>query len=654
MNEKIITIKKEITVAKASMDDLEYQRAADILNAIIERYPASAEAYYQVGLVLEQVGNELGHTPSLEKGLHYLHKAIALDPSESKYSMAVSEHHLHKGEREKALRFLYKAVAKVKDQAALYLKMADIERVLGQTESALASLQWLTKIESENLTYRHLYAKELFEMKQEKEALKVYEELITSDRSDIPHKAFTEWLALYSDHAACLTNIRERITEIHRRNPSHPMTRYLYAKICINKGESNVAIAILKELETEYYNDTDMQLRISNVYASIGLSNRSSNCISKAQENDPVSITVLASEVRQHRYRYGDPQFLRLMKAEAHMVKLENKERVHLHYALGKAYDDLDDLDVAFEHYKKGGALASDGKHLLDIDRLSKLTKFITENFTADLQNQNEEGYVSDKPLFIIGMPRSGTTLLEQVLSSAKGIYGAGELKYMHRVLDGFEMGGVNSPINSKQRCFTETESPDLVQRGRKYVKMLEMLAPTESHRIVDKQLDNFIFAGLIHRILPNAGIIHARRHPVEICLSAYRIHFSDGLHWSNDLKTLGQRYRLYDEMMRYWKKVLPEGRMLEVRYEDMIHDLENTSKGIFDYLGLPWQSECLNFHTAKRAVHTASSGQVHKPIYTSSTGRWHRYEPWLQPLIDEIGDLIEAYETELEALSAS
>jgi len=258
-----------------------------------------------------------------------------------------------------------------------------------------------------------------------------------------------------------------------------------------------------------------------------------------------------------------------------------------------------------------------------------------------------EAGCKDQSPVFILGMPRSGTSLMEQVLSSHPKIYGAGELKYMTSALENIEVAKRRVKLGDIEAAFPYDLNASFEQRGEWYVDKLRKIASESAERIVDKMPGNFNFVGLIHAILPNSKIIHSRRHPVETCLSCYRILFSEGQHWSYNLAQTGRYYRQYWHMMNHWREQYPE-MMFEVRYEDNIHNFEEQAKSLIDYLGLEWDEKCLDFYNTDRPVKTASAAQVRKPIYKTSMNRWRKYEDYLKPLLHELGDIVEEYEAEI------
>jgi tetratricopeptide (TPR) repeat protein len=361
----------------------------------------------------------------------------------------------------------------------------------------------------------------------------------------------------------------------------------------------------------------------------------------------PAALRTYGSE---HKYQYGDAEFTRLNYAAAKLADVELIDQVHFHYALGKAFEDVNELDTAFRHYETAG---NKKRRLEKYDeraatRMFTLMPQIVNAKTKQLHPQ--QGSTSDVPVFIVGMPRSGTSLLEQILSSHPDIYGAGELKILSPAVDNIRFGNNRLNLNEPEPAFPYEAGASWAARGDWYAEKMKALADKPYKRIVDKMPGNFTLVGLIHAILPNAKIIHSRRHPVEVCLSNYRIHFAEGQFWSYNLRELGRYYRRYWELMKHWRQEFPEA-MYEVRYEDNVADVEGQARKLIDYLGLPWYEGVLEFYNAERPVKTASATQVRKPIYTTSTNRWRKFEKYLQPLLEELGPVVGEYEAEIAHL---
>jgi tetratricopeptide (TPR) repeat protein len=309
-------------------------------------------------------------------------------------------------------------------------------------------------------------------------------------------------------------------------------------------------------------------------------------------------------------------------------ASLSDAERLELHFALGKAYADLDRHEQALRHLQEGNALK---RKQVNYDEKATLQRLrdIAAVFSAELIRRNAGlGDPSTESVFIVGMPRSGTTLVEQVLASHPKVFAAGEVLHFTQATEA---------VTAFPEGIPSLGAEQLREIGARYAKSVRGLAPA-AERITDKLPANFRFAGLIHLALPNARIIHIQRDPIDTCLSCFSKIFTGDQPFSYDLGELGRFYRAYDALMAHWRRVLPDGTMLEVQYEKLVADFEAQARRIVAYSGLEWNERCLEFHETVRPVRTASAVQVRQPLYRHSVGRWRAYEPWLGPLIEALG----------------
>jgi hypothetical protein len=301
-----------------------------------------------------------------------------------------------------------------------------------------------------------------------------------------------------------------------------------------------------------------------------------------------------------------------------------------LHFVLGKVRDDKGDYAQAFEHFLEANRLK---RTLIDYDEARQVRffrEFIGTFDTAFIENRAGAGTSSDLPIFIVGMSRSGTTLVEQILASHPLVHGAGELQLLRRCLH-LEFDGVQDDQELPARI-AQLDGAAFARIGDSYVTALAELAPGAA-RVTDKLPGNMALVGVIHLAFPNARIIHCTREPLDTCVSCFSKLFTTGHAFSYELGELGRFYRLYQQLMQHWTDVLPAGRMLEMRYEEVIGDTETQVRQLLEFCGLPWNEACLNFSATRRAVKTASLVQVRQPIYASSVGRWQRYRSYLAPL---------------------
>jgi tetratricopeptide (TPR) repeat protein len=319
-------------------------------------------------------------------------------------------------------------------------------------------------------------------------------------------------------------------------------------------------------------------------------------------------------------------------------------DRRSIHYALGKIYDDCREWDTAIEHYHRANLLQKGG---FDQKQESRYFKTMMKAFNAAaIDRYRAFGHPSDQPVFIIGMPRSGTTLMEQMIASHPDGAGAGELPGMPRIAKEILPMGNSRVAIATFRANLNDEN--IRQRATEYLEALRKGREPAS-RIVDKLPGNFLYLGLIGVLFPNAAIIHAVRHPLDTCLSCYFQNFSN-IRWANELKTIAYAYRKYRETMAHWKRVLPEGMITDVSYERLVEEPEAEGRRMLEACGLPWDNSILEFHAKERSIKTASVWQARQPIYQSSKRRWEHYAPHISELAEGLSNFLQADREALEA----
>lgn len=310
-----------------------------------------------------------------------------------------------------------------------------------------------------------------------------------------------------------------------------------------------------------------------------------------------------------------------------------------VHFALGKMYDDLGEYDPAFEHYRRGNEILRRHRPF-DPDGPDRLVETIETRFDeAWFDRVRGWGDPSARPVFIVGMPRSGTSLVEQILASHPEVYGAGELVRIPALARRFlpPDGGSGAPPASPAAAEAGIERADVQAAARGYLDYVAARANGGAVRVTDKLPENYHHLGFIAALFPNARIVHVHRGPVDVCVSNYLVRFRHGHAYSYDLAALAHQHRAYMRIMRHWRKVLPAAGVRPVReqsYEALVDSLESESRALVDFCGLDWNDRCLAFHRTERSVHTASGWQVRQPVYRRSVGRWRSYERHLGPLL--------------------
>ena len=396
-------------------------------------------------------------------------------------------------------------------------------------------------------------------------------------------------------------------------------------------------VCFRKALEIDPQCDEAM-LGISHLCTITGKMKEAENVVKKALKIKPNNLEARFLLANISKTQTGDENLTALLAVEDAVKNnpslLPYDKLISLHFALGKCFDDIGEYNRAFPHFSEGCKMRRT-TFKYDATHVSQHFDSIIRVFDKETVEQLQGGGDPSKvPIFVLGMPRSGTTLSEQIIASHPDVYGAGELPDMLRIAQR-EVGGLKGfPDN-----ILALDHENLAQWGNDFVAGLRQRSANAQH-ITDKLPDNFRFIGLIHLMLPNAKIIHVSRNPVDTCLSCFTKLSSRGLEQSYDLVELGKYYVDYERLMNHWHNLLPEGAFLDVQYEDIVADQEAQARRMIDFCGMEWNDACINFHKNKRSVNTASMTQVRRPIYKSSIERWRPYEKFLGPLLDALGDL--------------
>lgn len=374
----------------------------------------------------------------------------------------------------------------------------------------------------------------------------------------------------------------------------------------------------------------DPWLNLGNSLKGLGRFEEALRAFDRARDLAPRSGAPLLAITQVKSFRNSDDVHLVALEALARNAEeISEQQRMQLHFALGKAYDDLGRADDAFLNMKAGNALK---RQTAGYDEARSLDFFerIKVTFSAELAGKSRQGYADDAPIFVIGMPRSGTTLIEQIISSHPSVGAAGEIAALNDAI---------RTLGAFPDAIPDVSDEALARAGERYVRKLRTYAPAAKH-VTDKAPSNFYLIGFIHLALPRAKIVHVMRDPMDTCLSCYSKLFTRGQNYSYELAELGRYYRAYSDLMRHWREILPEGRFLDVQYEDVVGDIGGQARRLLAHCELDWDERVLAFHRSERTVSTASASQVRQPIYKSSVARWRKYEAHLGPLLEALRDL--------------
>jgi len=447
--------------------------------------------------------------------------------------------------------------------------------------------------------------------------------------------------ALMLNRAARPAEALAQVDWLLRQQPANPAYRNLKAVILCHVGEYEPAIVLYEALLAERPGQPKMWLSFGHALKTAGHTERAVDAYRRALALEPHCGDAFWSLANLKTFRFEDSE-VEAMRVQLGRADLPGEERHQIEFALGKALEDRREFAESFEHYLEGNRLRRATVAYVpqeNHERVQRAKRVLTPEFFREREGW---GNPTSGPIFVLGMPRSGSTLLEQILSSHSQVEGTMELPEINSLARGLRRQA-ESPREGYLGVLSQQEPEALRALGSEYLQRTRVHRRTDSRWFIDKMPNNFQHIGLIRLALPNAKIIDARRHPLACCLSIFKQHFARGQHYSYDLGEIGRYYRDYVELMAYYDEVLP-GLVHRVHYENMVDDTEAEVRRLLDFCGLPFEEGCLRFYENERAVRTASSEQVRKPIYREGKDHFRHYAQWLGPLEDALGEVLARY----------
>jgi tetratricopeptide (TPR) repeat protein len=568
--------------------------AVRLFSRAVAAKPDSANAFAGLGIALAALDRH-------HEAAACCQKALSINPEQAWALNALGTAFHRSGQNEQAIAYFQRAIAVQPDYAYAHFALGNILQSRDRLVEAIFHYNKVLQVQPRNYAAHNNLATVLQKFGRFDEAIKLYRLALTvkPDYADAYYNLGTALLALDRNEDAI-----EECEKALRLDPSKAL------------AHNNIGVAL----------------------QALGRIEDAGQAYERALQLAPRETAVHLNLAYLRRFKAGEPRLMALENLAEESATLDAGNQVSLHFALGKAFSDLGQHERSFRHLREGNALKRAQLKYDEKEMLSLLER-IRATFTPELMAQKSGGGChSDVPVFVVGMPRSGTTLVEQILASHSKVHGAGEIETFYQAMVKYRCRNGTDRIAAEFPDFVSAMSPDALRDlGSDYIELTKSAAPATAERLVNKLPLNFKYVGLIHLALPDARIIHVRRDPVDTCFSCFSLLFTGEQSFAYDLRELGRYYRGYATLMEHWRSVLPPGVMIEVQYENLVADLEEEARTIVDHCGLPWEDACLAFHKTTRPVKTASSVQVREPVYRTSIGRWRPYEAFLQPLIQAL-----------------
>ena len=620
----------ELLLAQARRRRGDLDGALALLRALAGRQPRWAAAQVELGVALGQAGRG-------DEAIAALRKAVALKPDHPDAWRFLADHLVASGDAEGAdAAYARHIKASTRDPRLLDAANA---MVANDIPRAQALLRAHLKAVPTDVPAIRMFAEVAMRVGRVVEAQNLLERCLElAPGFEAARHNYAVLLHRQNQSAAALTEI-ERLLE---RSPRNPGYRNLLAVILGRVGEYARSSALYRELLDEYPANAKVWMSYGHVLKTEG---RTEDCIEAYRETiarEPSLGEAWWSLANMKTFRFSEAD-IDTMRAQLARDDLPDTDRLHFEFAMGKALEDASEWEGSFRHYAHANALhhaTVDYDPALNAGRIERFRKDFSAEF---FKSRAGQGCESPAPIFVVGMPRSGSTLVEQILSSHSQVEGTTELPEIISMARALRERSEGDDTEGYIPVLAAMDPAQLRALGGEYLERCRIHRKTAAPFFIDKMPNNFLHAGLIHLMLPNARIIDTRRHPMACCFSNFKQHYARGQNFSYSLEDMGRYYRDYVQLMAHFDAVLP-GRIHRVIYEQVVADTETEVRRLLEYCGLPFEESCLRFFENDRPVRTASSEQVRRPIYSEGVDQWRHYEPWLGPLEQVLGPTLACY----------
>ena len=605
-------------LGRALVGQRQLEEAVQVYHQALGINSDDADVYYYLGKAFTEQGK-------LEEAIQSYAKALEINPDLTAVYNNLGPVLQKQGRLEEAIQVYHRALEISPDDASTHNNLGNALKQQGRLERAIQAYHRATEINPDYVKAYNNLGLALQKQGKLEEAVQAYHQAleISSNDANIYNNLGNVLqeqgkLELAIQAYRCATEI----------NPNYPQAYNNLGNIFRQQDRSEEAIQAYQQAIGINAGYAEAHGNLGNLLRELGRLEPAIQAYRKVLSINPNTVATHYMLAKTKEHGSYDHEVC-AMEALLENPSITNLEKVDLYFALGKAFEDLTMYERAFNFFSIGNKTIR-GTIEYDISQDEDFFKRLMNTFSKPLLDRYSGcGFDDDTPIFILGMPRSGTSLVEQILSSHSKVYGAGELYDLRQTIS------TSNPKVAHHRFPDHLDQLDwneFAQFGINYVKRLREYSHHAYH-ITDKIPANFLYIGMIKLILPNARVIHCQRNPIDTCLSCFKNRFALGHRFSYNLQELGKYYQLYKQLMSHWNDVLPDY-IFHFQYEDLIADQEKQTRLLLEFCGLGWEESCLLFHQTERLVRTMSSPQVRRPLYSDSVGLWRKYEGQLQPLI--------------------